>query len=41
VPVHLDRGWAGLAKGVHRLDDRLLVVLDVDAILNIELPIAA
>lgn len=41
VPIHLDRGWAGLAKGVHRLEDRLLVVLDVDAILRIELPVAA
>jgi len=41
VPIHLDRAWAALAKGVHRLDDRLLVVIDVDAILTIELPIAA
>ncbi|KUL95356.1 chemotaxis protein CheW [Bosea sp. WAO] len=41
VPIHLDRSWAGLAKGVHRLEDRLLVVLDVDAILRIELPAAA
>ncbi len=41
VPIHLDRSWAGVAKGVHRLQDRLLVVLDVDAILRIELPVAA
>jgi purine-binding chemotaxis protein CheW len=41
VPIHLDRAWAAIAKGVHRLDDRLLVVMDVDAVLNIELPIAA
>ena len=41
VPVHLDRGWAALATGVHRLEDRLLVVLDVDAILAIELDAAA
>lgn len=41
VPIHLDQGWASLAAGVHRLEDRLLVVLDVDAILNIELPVAA
>ncbi|WP_332681518.1 chemotaxis protein CheW [Bosea sp. (in: a-proteobacteria)] len=41
VPIHLDSGWAGLAKGIHRLEDRLLVVLDVDAILRIELPVAA
>lgn len=41
VPIHLDRSWASLAKGVHRLENRLLVVLDVDAILRIELPVAA
>lgn len=41
VPIHLDSAWAAIAKGVHRLDDRLLVVIDVDAVLNIELPIAA
>jgi purine-binding chemotaxis protein CheW len=41
VPVHLDRAWAALATGVHRLDERLLVVLDVDALLAIELDAAA
>lgn len=41
VPVHLDRIWATLAAGVHRLEDRLLVVLDVDAILKIDIPLAA
>lgn len=41
VPIHLDRAWAALAKGIHRLDDRLLVVIDVDAVLNIDLPVAA
>lgn len=41
VPVHLNREWAALAAGVHRLEDRLLVVLDVDAVLKIDLPVAA
>lgn len=41
VPVHLDRSWAALAAGVHRLDGRLLVVLDVDAVLRLDLPAAA
>ncbi|RDJ25363.1 chemotaxis protein CheW [Bosea caraganae] len=41
VPVHLDRIWAALAAGIHRLEDRLLVVLDVDAVLKIDLPLAA
>jgi len=41
TPVHLDRSWAALATGVHRLEDRLLVVLDVDAILALDLHAAA
>lgn len=41
VPVHLDRRWSALAAGVHRLDERLLVVLDVDAVLRLDLPAAA
>lgn len=41
VPVHLDPRWSALAAGVHRLDDRLLVVLDVDAVLKLDLPAAA
>jgi len=41
VPVHLDRRWSALAAGVHRLDERLLVVLDVDAVLKLDLPVAA
>jgi purine-binding chemotaxis protein CheW len=28
--VNLDPSWARIASGVHRLDGRLLVVLDVD-----------
>lgn len=40
-PINLGRSWAGLAVGVHRLSDRLLVVLDVDAILDFDLHIAA
>jgi purine-binding chemotaxis protein CheW len=41
VPVHLDRCWAALATGIHRLDGMLLVVLDVDAVLRLDLPVAA
>ena len=41
VPIHLDRGWAALAAGIHRLDGQLLVVLDVDAVLKLDLPVAA
>jgi len=32
-PVHMDRRWVRLSKGVHQLDGRLLIVLDVDAVL--------
>jgi purine-binding chemotaxis protein CheW len=30
VPVNLEPSWARVAAGVHRLEGRLLVVLDVD-----------
>lgn len=40
-PIHLDRSWAALASGVHRLADSLLVVLDVDALLKFDLQAAA
>lgn len=33
-PMHLDPSWAEMSDGVHQLEDRLLVVLDVDAILT-------
>ena len=34
-PVNLDAGLARVSAGVHRLDGRLLVVLDVDRVLDI------
>jgi len=36
VPINLDARWRDLARGVHRLDGRLLVILDVDALLAFE-----
>lgn len=33
VPINLDARWRGVALGVHRLDGRLLVILDIDAVL--------
>lgn len=41
VPANLDASWARLAEGVYRLDDRLLVVLDVDKSLNYQTEIMA
>ncbi|HEY8565863.1 MAG TPA: chemotaxis protein CheW [Beijerinckiaceae bacterium] len=32
-PVHMDQRWVKLSQGVHRLDDKLLIILDVDAVL--------
>ena len=33
VPINLDPRWRDISHGVHRLDGRLLVILDVDALL--------
>lgn len=34
-PVHMSGPWSALSAGVHRLEGRLLVVLDVDAVLDL------
>lgn len=34
APPHLDRRWSGASLGIHRLEERLLVILDVDALLD-------
>lgn len=34
VPTNLDPVWAQIASGVYRLEDRLLVVMDIDKILT-------
>jgi purine-binding chemotaxis protein CheW len=41
VPANLDPSWARLAAGVHRLDDRLMVVLDIDRCLEFSVHTAA
>jgi purine-binding chemotaxis protein CheW len=40
-PVHMSAGWVGLSSGVHRLDGKLLIVLDIDALLNFDVRAAA
>lgn len=35
-PVHMDRRWVNLSQGVHQLQNELLIVLDVDAVLAFE-----
>lgn len=32
-PVNLDRTWSGVSRGVYRLGDRLLVIMDIDQML--------
>ncbi|MGZ8400176.1 MAG: chemotaxis protein CheW [Methyloceanibacter sp.] len=34
-PVNLDQRWTKVCAGVHRLDHRLMVVLDVDKVLDL------
>lgn len=41
VPVNLDSRWARLAMGVHRLEGRLLVALDVDRSLEVHSELSA
>jgi purine-binding chemotaxis protein CheW len=40
-PVHMSAAWVGLSKGVHRLQDRLLIILDIDSVLNFDAQAAA
>ncbi len=36
VPATLDASWSRFSTGIYRLDDGLLLVLDIDSILEIE-----
>lgn len=40
-PAHLEPRWRALLRGVHRLDDNLLAVLDVRALISWRTPVAA
>ncbi len=35
-PINLDPRWASVSAGVHRLENELLVILDVEKVLDIE-----
>jgi purine-binding chemotaxis protein CheW len=35
-PAHMDERWIALSRGVHRLAGKLLIVLDVDAVLTFD-----
>ena len=41
-PVNLDEGLARMSAGIHRLDEQLLIVLDVERVLDVGVaPVAA
>src|SRR4051812_39357837 len=40
-PVHMDPHWVRLSRGVHRLEKRLLIILDVDAVLALDTDVRA
>jgi len=35
-PAHMDARWLEVSQGVHRIDRKLLIVLDVDAVLSFD-----
>jgi purine-binding chemotaxis protein CheW len=35
LPINFDRSWASAARGIHRLETALMVVLDIDSILDL------
>ncbi|MBX9574812.1 MAG: chemotaxis protein CheW [Caulobacteraceae bacterium] len=38
TPVTIDAGWRALCRGLHRLDDGLMLILDVDQVLTLPTP---
>ncbi|QFU18195.1 chemotaxis protein CheW [Microvirga thermotolerans] len=40
-PVHMDPRWASLSEGVYQLQDRLLIILNVESVLQFETQLAA
>lgn len=34
VPINMQREWAAISSGIYRLEERLMIVVDVDQILN-------
>lgn len=35
-PTNLDRRWSGISRGVHRLENELMLVLDIECVLDSE-----
>lgn len=40
-PVNLDLRWQSVTRGVYRMDGRLLIILDIDRILDLDIDEAA
>ena len=40
-PVHMDPRWVRFSRGVHRLENQLLIILDVDAVLALDADVRA
>ncbi len=40
VPCNMDPQWQAVSKGIYRLDKRLLIILDIKKMLNVETPSA-
>ena len=40
-PASLDQRWRDISTGIYRLDDRLLIVIDIERLLNFESSVAA
>ncbi len=36
VPVNLDSRWRGVAAGVYRLEEHLMIILDIDRVLDVQ-----
>lgn len=41
VPVHLDAKWSRISTGIHRLDEGILITLNIQSLLDFPLHIAA
>jgi purine-binding chemotaxis protein CheW len=40
-PAHLDERWRKVSQGVHRIDRKLLIILDVEAVLSFDVEVRA
>jgi purine-binding chemotaxis protein CheW len=41
LPINFDPVWTGVSRGIHRLDPQLMIVLDIDAVLDLPVGLPA